>query len=448
MPLPFEEESMNAIKNRNWLRTAVAALSALLACMLVLNHARSEALSAARDRISAVYQKAFYETCELTEGIAGNYRKLLVAGDDLQRQMLLGDIARQSQGAAGNLALLPLGEETVSATIKFINQAEDFARSLSTKIAAGQEITEEDNAAMQQLSDGAAAFALGLEGLLERYERGEAAFSADDYAPTGDETLYPLSSAAGSYPVLLYDGPFSDGAAVGNFAMIANAPEISQADAEARLRAFIPVDEISYTGDSHPQLDAYEFSLRSGDYQISAGVTKQGGEILYLLPENGEDEALLSEDQLTEIAAAFLISRGYGAMEMSYYSRHRGILTINYAAVQDGVVLYPDLIKLQLSMKDGRIIGLDARAYLQNHERRNIPAPALSGQEAMARIGEKLEGSSARLCIIPQNGHEYLCYEIAANDGRDDFLVYIDARTGLEIELMQVIHQDNGTLVM
>lgn len=439
---------MNEKYSLKWLRTAVAALSALLACMLVLNFARSEELSAARDRISAVYQKAFYETCELTESISSNYRKLLVAGDDLQRQMLLGEIARQSQGAAGNLALLPLGEETVSATIKFINQAEDFALSLSTKIAAGREITAEDTTVMQQLSDGAAAFSLGLGKLLERYERGEAAFSPDDYAATGDESLYPLSSAAGSYPVLLYDGPFSDGAAVGSYSLIADAPEITQADAEARLRAFIPVDEITYTGDSHPEVDVYEFAVRSGEYAISAGVTRRGGEILYLLPETGEDEILLSEAQLTDIASAFLISRGYGAMEMSYYSRYQGILTINYAAVQDGVVLYSDLIKLQLSMKDGRIIGMDAKAYLQNHTERTIPAPALSSEEAMNRIGDQLTATSARLCIIPQNGNEYLCYEISASDGQDDFLVYIDAQTGLEIELMQVISQENGTLVM
>ena len=439
---------MYAIQNRSWLRAAVAALAALLACMLVLNYARSEELSAARDRITAVYQKAFYETCELTEAISGNYRKLLVAGDDLQRQMLLGEIARQSQGAAGNLALLPLGEETVSATIKFINQAEDFALSLSTKIAAGEEISDQDNETMQQLSDGAAAFALELGKLLERYERGEAAFSAEDFSATGDESLYPLSSAAGAYPVLLYDGPFSDGAAVGDYGMLASLPEITREQAEARLRAFIPVDEIAYAGESHPELDVYEFSVRSGEYAISAGVTRRGGEILYLLPENGEDEVLLSEQQLTDIASAFLISRGYGAMEMSYYSRYQGILTINFAAVQDGVVLYSDLIKLQLSMKDGSIIGLDAKAYLQNHTQRTIPAPALSSQEAMDRIGSRLQPESARLCIIPQNGNEYLCYEIAATDGEDAFLAYIDARTGKEIELMQVIHQENGTLVM
>lgn len=439
---------MDQRSNIKWLPAAVTALSILLICMLVLNFARSEELSAAKDRISAVYQKAFYETCELTEGVSHAYRKLLVAGDDLQRQQLLGEIARQARGASSNLALLPLGEETISATLKFINQAEDFALSLSGRIAAGEEITLEDSGAMQRLSDGAAELSRGMGALLERYEAGQAVFSADDYAPRGDETLYPLSSAAGSYPVLLYDGPFSDGAAIGDYEMIASAPMISQQQAEANLRAFIPVDEISFTGNSHPEVDAYEFRIRSGEYFLSAGVTKQGGEILYLLPEDGEDEILLAEEDLARRAEDFLRSRGYGDVEISYYSRYRGIFTVNFAAVQDGVVLYPDLIKLQLSMKDGSIIGMDAKAYLQNHRERNIPAPALTRQEAMDRIGERLTARSARLCIIPDNGDEVLCYEIAAMDGNDSFLAYIDARTGLERQLMQVVRRENGTLVI
>ena len=174
---------------RNWMRAAVAGLSALLTCMIILNIAKSEELTAAKMRISAVYEKAFYETCELTEAVSVNFRKLLVAGDDMQMQVLLNEISRQTQGAASNLALLPLGEETISATIKFINQAEDFAETLSAKIAADETVSEEDYAAMETLSESAAKFSVGLLKLLERYERGEAVFDAEDYAETGRESL-------------------------------------------------------------------------------------------------------------------------------------------------------------------------------------------------------------------------------------------------------------------
>lgn len=439
---------MDKISKRNWMRWAVAALSALLVSMVIMNIARSEQLMDAHSRINAVYEKAFYETCELTEAISSNYRKLLVAGDEMQMQVLLGEISRETQGASGNLALLPLGEQTVSATIKFINQAEDFAESLSQKIAGGGRVSESDYETMETLSQSAAEFSMSLSRLLERYERGEAVFDAGDYAETGLESLYPLTSPAGEYPVLLYDGPFSDGAQTGTFEALNDLGKISVQQAEEKLRAFIPIDELSYTGESHPGVDCYEFRVRSGDYTISAGLTQDGGEVLYLLPETSESQVNYTEAELCDLARAFLISRGYGDMEMSYYSRFDGILTINFAAVQDSVVLYPDLMKVQLSMKDGRVIGLDAKSYLQNHRARSLEAPVFTPEEAMLRISPRLSASTARLCLIPQNQKEYLCYEISASDGQDEFLVYVDARTGVERELMQVLSRNNGTLVM
>lgn len=432
---------------RSALRSAAAAMGALLICMVIMNFARSEELAEARTKINAVYQKAFYEICELTEGISSNYRKLLVAGDEMQTQMLLGEIRRQTQGAAADLALLPLGEETISATIKYINQAEDFAKSLSTKIASGDEASEDERRTMEALSDSAAEFSLGMNRLLERFENGEGIFDAADFQPTGDETLYPLANEAGEYPALLYDGPFSDGATIGDFEYVKFQSEITQAEAEAKLRSFLPVEELRFTGESRPEVEVYEFQITSGGYSISAGVTKLGGEILYLLPENTEVEVRLSEAQLTDMAQKFLISRGYGAMEMSYYSSFGGVMTINYAAVQDGTILYSDLVKVQLSMADGQVIGLDARGYLRNHRRRDLAEAVISQEEAIQLAGERLTATSARRCLIPQNGREYLCYELKATDGDGDFLVYIDAQSGVERELMQIISDERGTLV-
>ena len=66
----------------------------------------------------------------------------------------------------------------------------------------------------------------------------------------------------------------------------------------------------------------------------------------------------------------------------------------------------------------------------------------------MERVGSRLTAESARLCVIPKNKKEYLCYEISATDGEDQFLSYIDARTGVERDLMRVLNEDNGRLVM
>ena len=156
----------------------------------------------------------------------------------------------------------------------------------------------------------------------------------------------------------------------------------------------------------------------------------------------------MTAEQLLDTARAFLLARGYGAMEMRYYSRYEGILTINYAAVQDGILLYPDLVKVQLSMADGTVIGVEAGNYLLNHAPRVLSAPSLTEEEAIARIGSQLTAIAVRLSVIPTAVSEALCYEIRATDGADTFLVYIDAATGAERELMQVVSDESGILVM
>ena len=112
------------------------------------------------------------------------------------------------------------------------------------------------------------------------------------------------------------------------------------------------------------------------------------------------------------------------------------------------MVLYPDLVKVQVSLRDGAVIGLEAGGYLRNHVARDLTLPALSQEEAVARLGGRLTAEEARLCVIPENAEEYLCYEIQAFDESGEYLVYIDAQTGAERELFELISEENGTLVM
>ena len=147
--------------------------------------------------------------------------------------------------------------------------------------------------------------------------------------------------------------------------------------------------DVTLVGESAIPADCYEFSFRADGYPMSAGVTRQGGEVLYALCSADVGEAAFTAEQLLDAARAFLLSRGFGAMEMSYYSSYDGILTVNYAAVQNDVVLYPDLVKVQLSMRDGAVVGLEASGYWTNHVPRTLELPAVSEEEAVSRIGAR-----------------------------------------------------------
>ena len=91
---------------------------------------------------------------------------------------------------------------------------------------------------------------------------------------------------------------------------------------------------------------------------------------------------------------------------------------------------------------------MEAGNYLRNHVQRDLKLPALTQEEAVSRLSGRLVSQSVRLCVIPENTREVLCYEIHATDGANEYLVYIDAATGQEREIMQIISEENGTLVM
>ena len=230
--------AMSVLRDRDWPKAGLVMLAMLLAGVTLFAASQTQQLREASARVDAMTQKAFYETCELTEGMSVNFRKLLVASDTGQALALLNEARLQAQGAMSNLALLPLGQETVSATLKFINQAGDFAKSLSEKLGNGGTISPEDHENLETLSETAAAFSVGLAKLLDRYERGEAVFAADG-GPEDPGDLSPIANPAGEYPVLLYDGPFSDGRAEGDFKALEGLQTVTGDQARASLTAFV-----------------------------------------------------------------------------------------------------------------------------------------------------------------------------------------------------------------
>ena len=423
------------------------ALMALTVTTMVVAFVRTHQWDKATNRLRGIYQKALYESSELTEGMAVNFNKVSVAGGPA-RELLLTDVIRQAQGVQADLAVLPLSGSAIAPAMKYINQAGDFCQRLLTRLGEGESLSSEDAANLTSLSETAAQLSLALSAIIQEYEAGQ--------WPLTDrliqlESLSGESAPAVDYPTLLYDGPFSDGATGSEFKALADMDEISAREAEQLLRNYVGADrvtKIALDGESSLPTPCYGFSLEAGGYHLSAAVTKMGGQVLYLLCSDDVTGELLSLSQCFRAAETFLLSRGYSGMELNYYSQHDGILTANYAATQNGVTLYPDLVKIQVSMADGAILGVEAGNYLRNHVSRSLDLPALTEAEARARVNPALSVESVRLCVIPTDAAEVYCYEISCSGKGGTYLVYLDAVTGAEVDIMQVVGDAQSTLVM
>jgi len=174
-----------------------------------------------------------------------------------------------------------------------------------------------------------------------------------------------------------------------------------------------------------------------------------GGKVVWFLYNRDVGDVELDIDKAKEIGKQFLDKSGFKSMKDTYYTEQQCIATINYAYVQDGVTVYPDLVKVKVALDNGEIVGFESKGYLMSHRERDIPKPAITEAEALQRVARKENILSSGLAIIPTNyGKELFCYEFKGKVDDQDFLVYINAITGEEEDILLIINSEEGILTM
>jgi germination protein YpeB len=201
-------------------------------------------------------------------------------------------------------------------------------------------------------------------------------------------------------------------------------------------------------------IDTYNFQMTLNGNNKSnniaeADVSVKGGHVIWFLHNREVGEKTIDVQKAMEIGAQFLKERGYENMKQSYYLNNDGVATINYAYHDNGITYYPDLMKVKVALDNGDVIGFEANGYFMNHRDRNLEPPALTEEEArqLVRKGENIKSSG--LAVIPTNyGTELLCYEFTGKLEDRDFLVYINAYTGKEEQVLIIINSEEGILTM
>lgn len=364
------------------------------------------------------------------------------------------DLWREATGAKSSLAALPLNEARLDNTYKFLSQVGDFVMALNKKVERGETITDEERTNMQKLLSFAQSLSTEVSAMRQELFDGVLNFeSAESTLDSNANEISSLSAdmesaeqALTDYPTLIYDGPFSDHINQTQSVLLENAAEISQDEAMKKAGDILGVatDEIEFFADEDDYSAA--FCFQCGDTTIA--ITRRGGYLLYMLSSKYVGEEKLNYEDAKRYAAEFLEKNGFHDMQESYYSVSDGICTLNFAYTDGEYVCYPDLIKVSVSLEDGKILSADCRGYIMNHKDRTIPVPVITAAEAQKNISPLLTVMRTRLAVIPTNSQtEKYAYEFhCKNADGAEFLVYIDTTTGYEDDILLLLYADGGVL--
>lgn len=407
--------------------------------------------------LEAAQERALTQMCEYLDRIETDLTKTVYAGSPAMLSKLTNDLNTNASGAKTSLSALDAGSGQLYNLYKFLSQVSDYTQSLYQKVISGGTLTEKERVTVKKLKSYAGNLSKQFEYMTELLNSGCFSFEALDdelkQADSGSERMVSYLSAVNDaeesmsdFPTLIYDGPFSDNILQKESALLKGAPEISLAEAKAKAAKAMGVEERYVFSDSSSagKLAAYNFH---SDHKRAA-VTIRGGYVAYVLSDDTAGAERLTGADAVQKAGAYLNALGYAQMVSTYYSVADGLCTVNFAYKAGEYICYPDLIKVSVSLSDGKVAAMDASDYLMNHTARSAPEPKLDAAAAAETVAENLYVLRSRPAVIPtEAGTENFTYELLCeDDAGQQVLVYVDTVSGEEDDILILLYADGGTL--
>ena len=409
-----------------------------------------------------MYNSNLYELMNYVQNVETYLAKSTISSSSTHAAETLTYLWREANLAETYLSNLPVQSQELENTAKFLNQVSDYSYSLSRKNIRGEELSDEEFNNLEELH----TYSLSLEDTLNQlaWDLENGSISWKELAQTEkDQFSQAVSSEIDmfstleenfhEYSGLIYDGAFSEHMTTSEPKMIIGE-EVTEEDAKNKVREFMQdknIQEINTLEQSqNTNIPAYNFSVKTEQNETCAiSVSKKGCYVVYSNCNRDIGEEVWSYEDANKKGQEFLEKVGIKNMQNTYYLNESGILTINYAYNQNGVIIYPDLIKVKVALDNGEILGFESTGYLNNHTERIIDKNVISKEQAQRKLNKNLNIKSENLAIIPtEYKTEILCYEFKGTVENREFIVYINAKTGEEEDILVIYNTPNGVLTM
>lgn len=420
-----------------------------------------------RNYLQGEYSKSMYQLIDSVKNIKAELAKSAVIGTREQSIVAFENIFRYSNIANDKIHTLPVTQESLDGTSNFLAKVGDYSSVLVRNSVQGKDLSEKDYANIEELKNQADYLLIQLNELQQdinegKVKWGEIRKKASKALDQASEKLVAgkfsdIQKQVVQYPALIYDGPFSDNV-VEIKPEILSQKQVTEEAAKNVVKKVLQsekIDTITKRDDGKTKIPSYSFYVTLKDSGkgdgIACEVSKNGGKVIYLLNnKNITQEEKYDLNKAASIGESFLNNLGYKNMKPTYTLKNDNVVTISYVYNENNIMIYPDQIKLKIALDDGKVIGVESEKYLTSHkDGRNISKPKITEKEAREKVSKNLQIKSVALAIIPTvSNKEALCYEFNGTYKDDTFLVYINAETGYEQNILQIIDTPGGKLTI
>lgn len=411
-----------------------------------------------KQEVQSGYNRALYDFVSNVNNVKNEMLKLKISTNDTYTLTTISSIFAKSNSAKANLDILPFSQDSSDNTSKFLNQLSDFSYNLMRNILNGDKV-ENYMKNINSLYKKVEELSKVTEEIYADLNSGRIKW--DELKKVGDEkmktananeevsSVNSIGKTFTEYEGIIYDGAFSNHILTLKPAYLTDK-ELSSDEVKDILRAKINIDNIQFREEMNGRIPlyVYEANIRDNDITKTIYATKNDGKIYQMISDRSINEEKISIEEARESARAFIQKLGIEDIEPTYYLKQDNMVTISYAAIQDDVIIYSDLIKVKVALDNGEIMTFEANGYIYNHKEREI-SPTQNIEDARNTLNSGITITDERMAIIPTDSKdEVLTYEFKGIVEDQEFLVYVNADTLVTEKMYILLETPGGTLAI
>ena len=403
--------------------------------------------------MAGVHTQSLYELNSIVDNLDTNLAKARVSNSANDQVKILSDIAIESEMAEVILERMPVDTQLTQNMTSFVNKMGDSAQSMLYAVARGEKLTDSQKASIKYMYEQNLEMKRIINELCSNCSEKEMINAMK--GKKGNlmaQSFGNLENNTVETPKEINDGPFSDSVKKVSAKNLEALEEISSTKAEELANEYFKdygLESVNCTGETlAQQLECYNVVLNTKDGEMLAQISKLGGKVVMFDSYKDCSAKNFSVDRCIDIATDFLNDLGFSGMKAVWTSENGTTCNLNFAYEKNGVIFYPDMIKVKVCEERGIVTGMEGLSYVLNHVERTAGKAKISKSEAEDGLNPEFEIAGSRLTVIPLDDEEVLAYEFYGTYGGNTYYIYVDAATGNEVQVFTVIGTAQGKALM
>lgn len=406
-------------------------------------------------QLENVYQKNLYDLVESVNNTETKLSKILASNSSTYQKKLLAEIAQNSELAENSIASLPISQNSLADSVKFINQMGGYTQTLADQISQGKNLSSQDLSTLsklqQSVNDMKAQINKFVKKVQQNYSILDQSFNLDGDFNNFTIEISKIKGEGVDYPVMIYDGPFADSTLDKTVKGLKGDTLTEQECQKEVEKCFKNCAEISYSGEINSRFETYTYHVTNSDSQVLfVQVSKVGGHVITVSGQGSTSGVKnITEEDAKNIALDFAKQNGVENPQIVWIESVNNHIYLNIAPTENDIILYPDLVKVKVDMASGTVIGYDATNYFINHIPRALKKTGHNANEFKSNLPKDMTVKNQRLVLAPLDyNREVICFEYECEKEGATYYFYLNAENGEEENVLKVIQTDDSSKLM